>query len=79
MEPDEYGLTRGTCFVACCLEVVEVVGLLWISWCVFGAVDFFVFFSPDFFSFFERTRPAASVRPPYPIYLSTGNEAVFRL
>ena len=79
MEPDGYGLTRGTCFVAFRLEVVEVVGLLWISWCVFGAVDFSFFFSPDFFSFFERTRSAASMRPPYPIYLSTVNEAVFCL
>ena len=29
----EYGLARGTCFVACCLEVVAVAGLLWISVC----------------------------------------------
>ena len=31
MEEDEYGLTRGTCFVARRLEVVAVAGLLWIS------------------------------------------------
>ena len=34
MEAGEYGLTRGTCFVASHLEVVAVAGLLWISWCV---------------------------------------------
>ena len=36
----EYGLTRGTCFVARRLEVVAVAGLLWISWCVLGAAGF---------------------------------------
>ena len=61
MEACEYGLTRGTCFVARRLEVVAVAGLPWISWCVLG----FLFF------FFERTRPAASMRPPCLIYLST--------
>ena len=44
MEVGEYGLTRGTCFVACRLEVVAVAGLLWISWCVSGGADFFLFF-----------------------------------
>ena len=44
MEAGEYGLTRGTCFVARRLEVVAVAGLLRISWCVKGAADFFVFF-----------------------------------
>ena len=44
-EAGEYGLTRGTCFVARRLEVVAVAGLLWISWCVLGGADFiFVFF-----------------------------------
>ena len=51
MEADEYGLTRGTCFVANRLEVVAVAGLLWISWCVFGwgEISFFlnVFFSSN--------------------------------
>ena len=37
MEVDEYGLTRGTCFVASRLEVVAVAGLLWILWCVLDA------------------------------------------
>ena len=43
MDGGEYGLTRGTCFVARRLEVVAVAGLLWISWCVLGAVGFGVF------------------------------------
>ena len=40
MEAGEYGLTSGTCFVARRLEVVAVAGLLWISWCVLGAVSY---------------------------------------
>ena len=40
MEAGEYGLTRGTCFVARRLEVVAVVELLWISCCVLGAAGF---------------------------------------
>ena len=44
MEASEYGLTRGTCFVARRLEVGAVSGLLWISWwCVLGAAGFFFF------------------------------------
>ena len=72
MEAGEYGLTRGMCFVARRLEVVSVARLMWISWCVLGAADFFgvlCFFL--FFFFSERTRPAASMRPPCLIYLST--------
>ena len=42
MEADEYGLTRGTCFFARRLEVVVVAGLLRLSWCVLGGVDFLV-------------------------------------
>ena len=49
MEAGEYGLTRGTCFVARRLEVVAVAGLLRISWCVLGAARFRVFF-PVFYS-----------------------------
>ena len=71
-EAGEYGLTCGTCFVARRLEVVAVTGLLWISWCVMGEADFFVFFFFNFF-FFKRTRPAASMRPPCLIYLSTSS------
>ena len=44
MEVGEYGLARGTRFVARCLEVVTVAGLMWVSWCVFGGADFIVFF-----------------------------------
>ena len=40
MRAGEYGLTRGTCFVARRLVVVAVAGLLWISWCVLGAAGF---------------------------------------
>ena len=50
MEAGEYGLTRGTRFVASRLEVVAVAGLLWFSWCVFGRADFFSFFFLLFFS-----------------------------
>ena len=52
MEAGEYGLTRGTCFLACRLELDAVAGLLWISWCVLGrgAVFFSVLFFPIFFS-----------------------------
>ena len=70
MEAGEYGLTRRTCFVARCLEVVAVAGLLWISRCVLSAAGFFRVLIFDFF-FFERARPAASMRTPCLIYLST--------
>ena len=43
MEASEYGLTRGTCFVARRPEVVAVAGLLWISWRGLGAAGFRVF------------------------------------
>ena len=55
LEAGEYGLTRGTCFVARRLEVVVVAGMLRISWCVSGGADFFVFFS---IYFFLRTHTA---------------------
>ena len=69
IEADEYGLTRATCFVPRRLEVVAGAGLLWISWCVLGGADFSCFSFSIFF--FERTRPAVSMRPPCLIYLST--------
>ena len=51
MEVGEYGLTRGTCFIARRLELVSVAGLLWISWCVVGGQIFpCFFFFPIFFS-----------------------------
>ena len=70
MEAGKYGLTCGTCFVARRLEVVAVVGLLWISWSVLRAAGFFCVFFPRF-SFFERTQSAASMRPPCLLYFST--------
>ena len=70
MEAGEYGLPRGTCFVARGLEVVAVAGLLWISWCVLGAAGFFVFFC-RFFS--SNARLVASMRQPCLFYLSTSN------
>ena len=42
MEAGEYGLTRGTCFVAHRLEVVAVAGLLCMQWCVLGGSDLLV-------------------------------------
>ena len=42
MEAGQYGLTRGTCFAARRLEVVTVAGLLRLTLCVLGMVDFFV-------------------------------------
>ena len=78
MEAREYGLTRGTCFLACRLELDAVAGLLWISWCVLGGADIFsVCFSSIIF-FFERTRPAASMRPPCLICLSSSKIAARR-
>ena len=50
MEAGKYGLKRGTCFVLRRLEVVAVAVLLWLSWCVLGGVDFFVFFAIYFLS-----------------------------
>ena len=37
MAASEYGLTRGTCFVARRLDVIAVAELLWISWCSLSA------------------------------------------
>ena len=68
MDASEYGLTRGTCFLAYCLELDAVAGLLWISWCLLGGADFFRLFR-SFFSF-ERTRPAASMRLPLASFTS---------
>ena len=71
MEAGEYGLTRGTCFVARRLEVVAVAGLMWISWCVWvGRIFSFSFFFV--FSFFCERAPAASTceatLPHLPLY-----------
>ena len=51
MEAGGRGRTRWTCFITCRLEAVVVAGLLWLSWCVFGGADFFVFFFSDFLFF----------------------------
>ena len=69
MEAGEYGLTRGTCFVARRVELVAVAGLLWISWCVLGAAGFRVFL-PIFI--FLRTYTACckyeAALPHIPLY-----------
>ena len=62
MEVGEYGLTRGTCFVASCLEVVAVAGMLWFSLCALGAEVFRVL-SMIFAYSNSCTRPLA-VRDP---------------
>ena len=52
LEAGEYGLyrlTRGTCFLACRLELDAVAGMLWISWYVLGGADFFSVFVFRFF------------------------------
>ena len=70
-EAREYGLPRATCFVERRLELVAVGGRLWISWCVLGGADTFLFFFVFICSyFFERTRPAASMRPPLASFTS---------
>ena len=56
MEANECGRTRGTCFIKCRLEVVAVVGLLWLKLCVFCGADFFVVYFPSFS--FLRTHTA---------------------
>ena len=44
------GKRVGRVFFARRLEVVAIAGLMWVSWCVFGGADFFVFFFDIFFS-----------------------------
>ena len=65
MEAGEHVQTRGTWFFARRLELAAVAGLMWVSWWLFGEADFFVFFF-----FFERTLPAASMRPPLASFTS---------
>ena len=50
MEAGEYGLTRGTYFFACRLELDAVAGLLWMRVC-FGCGGFFRVFSCFFVVF----------------------------
>ena len=61
MEAGEYGLTQATCIVARRLEVVAIVGLLWIMWCVLSAAGFRVFH--DFAFSNSCTRPLAVKDP----------------
>ena len=73
MEVGEYGLTRGTCYVARRLELVAVAGVLWISWRVLDAAGFRVFFR-----LVLRTHTACkNMKSPCLIYLSNSNEAFF--
>ena len=71
MDAGQYALTRVTCFVARCLELVVVAGLLSISLCVLGAADFSgFFFFPDLF--FLRSHTACckyeAALPHLPLY-----------
>ena len=60
-EAGEYGLTRGTCFVARRLEVVAVAGMLWLRGVFWVRPDMFVFCFNFSFTFFPsnatRTAP----------------------
>ena len=70
MEAGEYGLTRGTLFHRTPSRGGRGRGVAVDFVVCFGWGGFFRVFFFDFF-FFERTRPAASMRPPCLIYLST--------
>ena len=61
MEAREYGLTRGTIFVASRLEVVAVTEMLWLSWLILGAAGFRVF--NDFAFSNSCARPLAARDP----------------
>ena len=41
MASRQNGLARGTCFIACRLELHAVTGLLWTPWYVLGGANFF--------------------------------------
>ena len=71
-------LTRWTCFIACRLDCTRSPGCC--GFCgVFRLGRIFPrFFFRFFFYFFERTLPAASMRPPCLVCLSTSNEARLR-
>ena len=70
-EACEYGLPRGTWFVARRLELVAVAGRLWISWCVLGGADFSVFFFSDIFFLGTHTACRKYKATSCLIYLST--------
>ena len=70
-EACEYGLTRGTCFVARRLEVVAVAGPLWIFFvvCFFRVWWHFVFFcSVSFLRTNTATASTSSTLPHVPLY-----------
>ena len=71
----EYGLTRGTCFLACRLELDAVVGLLWISGCVPRLADYSVFFVFDLFFLRTHTGWCMYEATSCLLYVSTGTEA----
>ena len=75
MESGEYGLTRGTCFLASRLELDAVAGLLWISRCVFGGVDFSEVFFLSIFFLRAHTTCSKYEAASCLIYLSSSNEA----
>lgn len=61
-EAGELGLTRGTCFVACCLELAAVaLLLLWFRWCVLKAAGFLLFV----FCYCFSTSDAHALRKAY--------------
>ena len=61
-EAGECGRTRGTWVFARRLEVVAVVELLWLSWCVLGGADFFACFSMRLLFKFVHPEQSASTR-----------------
>ena len=75
MEVAEHGLTRATCSLARRLDVVAVTGLLRLSWCVLGGVDFIKKKFPTFF--FLRTHTAYCLYEATSclIYIYASNEA----
>ena len=74
MEAGEYGLTHGTCFLACRLELDAVAGLLWISWCFLGGADFSSVFFFDFFFLRTHTACCKYEAASCLIYLSTSTD-----
>ena len=68
MEVSEYGLTRGTCFVAHRLELVTVAGLLWISGCVLSATGLRVFCSFVFLRTHTACCKYEAALPHFPLY-----------
>ena len=80
MEAGQDELTRVTCFLARRLELDAAAGLLWLSWCVLGwGGGFFRVFFFSIFFFFERTRPATSIRPPLASFTSLLEPGAYRV